>query len=91
MQTMKHFRSIVLCLSLASGGSAWADALILKDGSRVEKADIKIKDGKISRLIKIGGNTAEGTLQVSQIASLDWGDPEELTNAGALLAAGKTE
>lgn len=91
MQTMKHLRHIVLCVALSSGGSALADALILKDGTRVEKADMKVKDGKISRLIKIGGNTAEGTVQISQIASLDWGDPEELTNASALLAAGKTE
>ena len=89
---MKHFRQIVLCIVLATTGSAWADALILKDGTRVEKADMKVKDGKISRLIKLpDGKKAEGTLQVSQIASLDWGDPEELTNASALLAAGKTE
>jgi tetratricopeptide (TPR) repeat protein len=88
---MKHLRNIVFCLALSAAGSALADALILKDGTRVEKSDMKVKDGKISRLIKIGGNTAEGTVQISQIASLDWGDPEELTNAGALLAAGKTE
>ena len=88
---MTHLRYIVFCLALAITGSALADALILKDGTRVEKSDIKIKDGKISRLIKIGANTAEGSVQIAQIASLDWGDPEELTNAGALLAAGKTE
>lgn len=88
---MKPFRYVIYLFALAAASSAFADALILKDGTRVEKADLKIKDGKISRLIKIGGNTAEGTLQVNQIGSLDWGDPEELTNAGALLAAGKTD
>lgn len=89
---MKHLRHIVFTLALGLTGHALADALILKDGTRVEKADLKIKDGKISRLVKLpGGNTAEGSLAVSQIASLDWGDPEELTNASALLAAGKTE
>ena len=88
---MKPFRHVVYLFTLVAASSAFADALILKDGTRVEKADLKIKDGKISRLIKIGGNTAEGTLQVNQIASLDWGDPEELTNAGVLLAAGKTD
>jgi len=88
---MKHLRSIVFCLALATSGNVLADALILKDGTRVEKSDMKVKDGKISRMIKIGANTAEGTVQISQIASLDWGDPEELTNASALLAAGKTE
>lgn len=91
IRTMKSLRHIVFCLALSITGHALADALILKDGTRVEKADIKIKDGKISRMIKIGANTAEGSVQISQIASLDWGDPEEITNASALLAAGKNE
>ncbi len=88
---MKHLRTTVFCLVLAASGNVLADALILKDGTRVEKSDLRIKDGKISRIIKIGGNSAEGTVQTSQIASLDWGDPEELTNASALLAAGKND
>lgn len=89
---MKLLRHAVVFLSLTACGSALADALILKDGSRVEKADLKIGGGKISRLIKLpDGKKAEGTLQISQIASLDWGDPEELTNSSALLAAGKTD
>ncbi|MBX7211317.1 MAG: hypothetical protein K1X78_23620 [Verrucomicrobiaceae bacterium] len=88
---MKLLRYIVPLVSLGIAGHALADALILKDGTRVEKTDLKIKDGKISRVIKIGANTAEGSVQLNQIASLDWGNPEELTNASALLAAGKTE
>lgn len=89
---MKLLRHAFILFALTACGSALADALILKDGTRVEKADLKIVGGKISRLIKLpDGKKAEGTLQTTQIASLDWGDPEELTNASALLAAGKTD
>ena len=89
---MKHFRSLIGLLTLAFTTGLHADALILKDGSRVEKSDMKIVNGKISRMIKLpNGATAEGTVDISQIASLDWGEPEEMTNASALLAQGKSE
>lgn len=90
---MRLFHSTLLSLALAAAVStAFGDAIILKDGTRVEKTDLKVAAGKISRLIKLpGGNTAEGTVQISQIASLDWGDPEEMSNASALLAQGKSE
>ena len=89
---MKYFRSLIGLLTLGFTAGLQADALILKDGSRVEKSEMKIVNGKISRMIKLpNGATAEGTVDVSQIASLDWGEPEEMTNASALLAQGKSE
>jgi|688.fasta_scaffold272209_2 tetratricopeptide (TPR) repeat protein len=89
---MKYNCFLICFLSLGFAAGLKADALILKDGSRVEKSDMKIVNGKISRMIKLpNGASAEGTLDVSQISSLDWGEPEEMSNASALMAQGKTE
>jgi TolA-binding protein len=89
---MKYHRFLICFLSLGFAAGLKADALILKDGSRVEKSEMKIVNGKISRMIKLpNGASAEGTLDVSQISSLDWGEPEEMTNASALMAQGKNE
>lgn len=90
---MTRARSILMGLvGAALAGTAVADSLILKDGTRVEKTDLKIAGGKISRMVKLpGGQTAEATVALSNIASLDWSDPDELTNARAMLAQGKTE
>lgn len=90
---MMRFRSILSTIAaLGVASTTLADSLILKDGTRIEKADLKIAGGKISRTVKLpGGQTAEATLPLTSIASLDWGDPEELTNARDLLSKGKTE
>lgn len=85
--------SLGICLTiLGFAGAALGDSLILKDGTRVDKADFKITNGKITRVVKLStGGTAEATVSPDIIASLDWGEPEQLTNARDLLSKGKGE
>jgi len=74
-------------LALAAISPLCAQRYILKDGKTVlNHADVVLKDGKLVRTIAAG---AEVSYALTQIARLDWPEPEELEQSRQLLAAGK--
>jgi tetratricopeptide (TPR) repeat protein len=78
-------------LLLASAGFARAQAIVLKDGSKVFSNDFSLEGEKIIRTIKIGEATAKSEIMRQNIDSLEWPYPAELTDSQDLLAKGKTE
>jgi tetratricopeptide (TPR) repeat protein len=71
---------------------AQAQFIILKDGSRIPQSEFTVEGDKIIRTILLGENkTATTQLPKQNIASLDWSDVTELTEARSLLTEGKTE
>lgn len=71
---------------------AQAQALVLKDGTRVPAEDFKVEAGKIIRTVKLQGtNTATTVLATSNVAELDWPFSAELVESRSLLSQGKTE
>lgn len=77
---------------LMVGPFAFAQGLVLKDGSRLPAQDFKIEGGKIVRTVKLQGDkTATTVLATSNIAELVWPYSAELTESRSLLSQGKTE
>ena len=85
------FLAVGVCLLLA-GQEAAAQAIVLKDGTRIPAEDFKIEGGKIVRTVRLQGDkTATTILAPSNIAQLDWPYSAELIESRSLLAQGKTE
>ena len=85
-------RSLLLLLAAAlCAGSAFGQAIVLKDGTRIPQADFTVADGKIVRTVKIGDKTATTVLPMANIAFLDWPEPEELVAAKDLQAQAKAD
>jgi tetratricopeptide (TPR) repeat protein len=86
---------LVLSLLMATGlmtSVAKAQFIILKDGTRIPHSEFHVEGDKIIRTILLGQDkTATTQLPKQNIASLDWTDVVELTEARALLTEGKTE
>ena len=75
-------RVIFLLLALFSlmAGSARAQFLILKDGSRIPSSEFHVENGKIIRTILLGDNkTATTELPKQNVGSLDWPDVVDIT------------
>ena len=70
---------------------ARAQAIVLKDGSKVFSNEFSLEGEKIIRTIKIGEATAKSEIMLQNIDSLEWPYPAELTDSQDLLAKGKTE
>lgn len=88
---MPRFLSALL-LFLAVSGSASAQFLILKDGSRIPSSEFHVENGKIIRTILLGDNkTATTELPKQNVGSLDWPDVQEISDARNLMAQGKAE
>ena len=69
-----------------------AEVIILKDGTRVEKDQFQVKDGKINRTITLGnGQKAQVNINISDISSLDWPEVSELLSAQNLMGEGKSK
>jgi tetratricopeptide (TPR) repeat protein len=81
--------TLSLSLSLLET-AAQAQALILKDGSKLLPEQFAVEGGKPIKKVKIGENTATSPLQMNSIASMEWPRPEELVQSADLMAAGKT-
>lgn len=81
---------ILLVTSLVLAGSAFGQALVLKDGTSIPQADFTVQDGKITRTVRIGDTSATSVLAKTNIAMLDWPYPVEIADAKALLAQGKS-
>lgn len=81
----------IITSTLAWGGIASAQALILKDNSRLGPEQFSVEGGKVLKKVKVGENVATSTLQMNTIARMEWPVPEELTASRDLRAAGKTK
>lgn len=72
--------------------NAQGQAIILKDGVRIESGHFEIKDGKIFRVITLGnGQKAQAAVNTADIDSLDWPDIQQLAEAQTLLSEGKAK
>jgi len=87
---MRTFALLITFLS-AVAGSAFGQAIVLKDGNRIFSSEFSIQDGKIIRTIQIGEQKATSVVDKKNIDSLEWPYPSELTESADLLAKGKTE
>lgn len=88
---MTTMRALALVFSLLAAGSAFGQAIVLKDGNRVFSSEFTIQEGKIIRTIQIGEQKATSVVDKKNIDSLEWPYPAELTESADLLAKGKTE
>lgn len=88
---MHSFARFLLVFAVVAAGSAFGQAIVLKDGNRVFSSEFSIQDGKIVRTVQIGENKATTILEKKNIDSLEWPYPAELTESADLLAKGKTE
>ncbi|MEZ0387550.1 MAG: tol-pal system YbgF family protein [Verrucomicrobium sp.] len=69
-----------------------AQALVLKDGSRLAANSFSVADGKVSRTVKLSnGQEAKASLQLTDIARMDWPEVREVLEAQALLSEGKSK
>ena len=89
--SMHSFARFLIIFVVCAAGSAFGQAIVLKDGNRVFSSEFSIQDGKIVRTIQIGENKATTILDKKNIDSLEWPYPAELTESADLLAKGKTE
>lgn len=89
---MRSFARFLFALAFVAAGSAYGQAIVLKDGNRVFSSEFSIQpDGKIVRTIQIGEQKATSVLDKKNIDSLEWPYPAELTESADLLAKGKTD
>jgi tetratricopeptide (TPR) repeat protein len=89
---MSRFVLTFLAITGLLASAAKAQFIILKDGSRIPQSEFTVEGDKIIRTILLGENkTATTQLPKQNIASLDWADVAELTEARSLLTEGKTE
>jgi tetratricopeptide (TPR) repeat protein len=82
---------IAVIVAHAASNSATAQALVLKDNSRLGPDQFSVEDGKVLKKVRVGQNIATSTMQMSTIARMEWPVPEELTASRDLRAAGKTK
>lgn len=88
---MRHFvLAIVMAGSLALGGLAHGQSIVLKDGSKLGPDQFKIEGGKVMKLVKIGEQTSKAALPMNSVARLEWPASEELSSGTKLMAEGKT-
>jgi len=79
-------------LTLGLFAELQAEVIILKDGTRVEKDQFQVKDGKINRTITLGnGQKAQVNINISDISGLDWPEVSELLSAQNLMGEGKSK
>jgi tetratricopeptide (TPR) repeat protein len=89
---MSRVTLLLLALIGLMVGSADAQFLILKDGSRIPSSEFHVENGKIIRTILLGDNkTATTELPKQNVGSLDWPEVTEITEARDLMAKGKAD
>ncbi|MDI1311008.1 tetratricopeptide repeat protein [Prosthecobacter sp.] len=89
---MHSFARFLFIFAVVAAGSAFGQAIVLKDGNRVFSSEFSISpEGKIVRTVQIGENKAVTILDKKNIDSLEWPYPAELTESADLLAKGKTD
>lgn len=86
------FRHVfILAAALLCAQAASAQMLVLKDGTQINHTEFTVQDGKVVRTLTIGDQTATTVLPMANIASMDWPEPIEISDARALLGQGKPD
>lgn len=89
---MTRLTTLALLIASLLCGAAQAQFLILKDGSRIPSSDFKVENGKIIRTIQLSADkTATTELPKANVASFDWPEVAEITEARDLMAKGKPD
>ena len=88
---MRSFARLLTIFAVLAAGSAFGQAIVLKDGNRIFSSEFSIQEGKIVRTIQIGEQKATSVVDKKNIDSLEWPYPAELTESSDLLSKGKTE
>ncbi len=83
--------SFILAALILTAQSASAQMLVLKDGTQINHTEFSVQDGKVVRTITIGDQTATTVLPMANIASMDWPEPIEISDARSLLGQGKPD
>lgn len=84
------FLSFAAVLALA--GAAHGQAIVLKDNTRLDPAELTIAGGKIQRTIKLSnGQEGKASVSFADIDHLEWDNPKELVDARQMLAGGKAQ
>jgi tetratricopeptide (TPR) repeat protein len=86
---LRHALTLAALFLLAQAASA--QMIVLKDGTQINHTEFTVQDGKLVRTLTIGDKTATTVLPMANIASMDWPEPIEITDARALLGQGKPE
>lgn len=81
---MKRFLFVLLAVSAVS--PLCAQRYILKDNRILNHSDVKLKG---SNLVRSLGDGAEVSFPISQVARLDWPEPEDIEQARQLNLSGK--
>lgn len=82
---MKSLRYILIALCAAS--PLCAQRYLLKDGRVLADSEVTLKGANLVKALAGGG--AEVSYPISQVTQIDWPEPEALTQARDLVAAGK--
>ncbi|HCN77392.1 MAG TPA: hypothetical protein DIT13_09400 [Verrucomicrobiales bacterium] len=83
--------SFILAALILTAQAASAQMLVLKDGTQINHTEFSVQDGKVVRTITIGDQTATTVLPMANIASMDWPEPIEISDARSLLGQGKPD
>lgn len=82
--------ALIACSLLSVAAHLRAQSIVLKDGSMMPVADLTIADGKILRNITLSnGQKGQSSVSFSEIQQLVWPNPQQITDARNLMAAGK--
>lgn len=82
---------LIVGLSALLETGASAQALVLKDNSRLTPEQFSVEGGKVLKKVRVGDNVATSQLQLNTVARMEWPTPEELNAARDLRAGGKTK
>jgi tetratricopeptide (TPR) repeat protein len=86
---LRHALPLIALFLLAQAASA--QMIVLKDGTQINHTEFTVQDGKVVRTLTIGDKTATTVLPLANVASMDWPEPIEISDARALLGQGKPE
>lgn len=91
MNVSRYLLPILAVLALPASG-LHAQAIVLKDNTRINAGSFGVKDGKITRKVKLpNGSEAETAVQFDSIDRLEWPEVREVLEAQTLLSEGKTQ
>ncbi len=91
MNSVKYLLFGVVTLALPLAGLR-AQAIVLKDGTRINAGSFTVGDGKITRKTKLANGTeAEMALQFDSIDRLEWPEVREVLESETLLSEGKVK
>jgi tetratricopeptide (TPR) repeat protein len=86
---LRHALTLAVLFLLTQAASA--QMLVLKDGTQINHTEFKVEDGKVVRTLTIGDKTATTVLPMANVASMDWPEPIEISDARSLLGQGKPD